>query len=191
MEPVRVEAVAAITTSVSKYGSQLASVFHNYALVAERPPRGLEGAINILDATVVQLKHILTLLRDESGNIENDGKKRLFSDEGLQYVRLLTLESAATLAKIEPTIVKATADQKYSKPKGRRPGKLVVNKENYAVNIESMKLNETAFLDKVEKLRWRYVESSFDDVMERLHDLQLHFLLLFQVVTLGTLSRDL
>ena len=190
MEPVRVESIAAVTTSVSNYASQLVSVFHNYVCIAERPPRALERAMSSLQGIVAQLNQSQKLLSDEFESIGNDEKQRLFNDKGLQYVRLLTLESLATLAKIEPTIIKATSAQKNPKSKGRRARISPATKKDHVVNM-SMKLNEPAFLESLEKLRWRYVESSFDEFMERLHYLQLHLLLVSQVVTLGTLSRDL
>src|SRR6187402_207952 len=106
MEGPSAENVAITTDKVAQYGGGLAVVFHNYALSAERIPRGFEGAVNVLDATVATLKQLLGLLDRAAGTNSQDSKK-LFSHEGLTYVQLLATECAATLAKVEPIVADA------------------------------------------------------------------------------------
>jgi hypothetical protein len=107
MEDIRPETVSTVLKSVSSYGGQLAAVFHNYSLIADRIPGGFEGAINILDATVITLNQVLTLLKDEPKAPYRINGKKLFSEEGLKYVHLLALECASTLARVEPIIEEA------------------------------------------------------------------------------------
>lgn len=187
MEGIRARDAAAVLTSVAAYGGQLAAVFHNYSLIAERIPPGFEGAINILDATVTTLKQVLPLVIDEA----SIGSKRLFSDEGIKYVSLLAFECATTLAKVEPFIEEACLERKErkklqkQKKKSSKKFKLVP-----VLDPLSLKLDEKEFLDKIEKTRWSLAIDDLETCMDRLYELQLHLLLVFQVVTVGALSRD-
>jgi hypothetical protein len=185
MDVVKTKDVGTILTSIAAYGGQLAAVFHNYALIAERIPSGFEGAINILDATVAVLKQVLTLVKDEA-----EGKK-LFSEEGLQYVQLLAQECANTLAKVEPTIAEACLDRKEREAKRKQNKKAASKKLVNDVDPLALKLDEKAFLEEVEKTRWSWAEDDIETYMERLYDLQLHLLLIFEVVQVGALSKDL
>src|SRR4051794_9889445 len=126
MEETSPESVVAVLRSVSSYGGQLAAVFHNYSLIAERIPSGFEGAINILDATVTTLKQVLTLL-------EARASKKLFSADGLQYVNLLAVECASTLAKVEPAIDEGCLDRKDRKTLQKRKKKAASKKVSVIV----------------------------------------------------------
>jgi len=185
MEELGADNVAAVLSSVASFGGQLAAVFHNYSLIAERIPPGFEGAINILDATVATLKQVLSLLNDEASN----GSKKLFSEEGLRYVNLLALECATTLAKVEPIIETGCLGRKERNIllKQKRKAKKVITTPDPL----SLSLDEKEFLEKIEKTRWSWANSDIEALMERLYDLQLHLLLVFQVVTVSALSRDL
>jgi hypothetical protein len=184
MNVVKANHVAAILKSVAGYGDQLAAVFHNYALIAERIPCGFEGAINILDATVAVLKQVLSLVEDE------DAGKRLFSQEGLTYVQLLGQESANTLAKVEPLIAEAGLGRKDRQAK-RKQRKRLARKVAVDIDPLSLQLNERDFLTKVENAKWGWAIDEVEQYMERLYDLQLHLLLMFEVVQVGALSKDL
>ena len=69
MDEVKASNVAAILTSGVRYGGQLAAVFHDHALNAKEIPRGFEGAISILDATVAILEQVSSLV--EEGGTRN------------------------------------------------------------------------------------------------------------------------
>jgi hypothetical protein len=185
MDVVKASDVASNLSSVAAYGSQLAAVFHNYALIAEKIPSGFEGAINILDATVTVLKQVLSLVKDEA-----EGKK-LFSEDGLEYARLLAQESANTLAKVEPIIAEACLGREDRKAKRKLSKKAASKKLVTDVDPLSLKLDEKDFLDKVEKAKWSWATNDIEKYMERLYDLQLHLLLLFEVIRIGALSKDL
>jgi hypothetical protein len=182
--------VAAITKTVAAYSGQLSAVFHNYALSAEKIPHGFEGAINILDATVVTLNQVLSLLKSEADGIEAGRGKKLFSDEGLEYVKLLASECATTLAKVEPIIADACLDAKELKAKRRRQKRKLAKNGPVSVDFAELKLDEKAFLDIVENTKWSLATEEIEECMERLYDLQLHLLLVFQVVTVWVMSRD-
>jgi hypothetical protein len=186
MEGIKVDDVAAILTSVAAYGGQLAAVFHNYSLTAERIPCGFEGAINILDATVATLKQILAPLNDEAGA---SGKK-LFSEEGLKYVHLLASDCATTLSEVEPAIEEACLERQERKALRKRKKKASYIKFIVVPDPLSLKLDEKEFLEKVEKTKWSWAIGDIEKCMERLYELQLHILLVFQVVTVCALSRD-
>jgi hypothetical protein len=185
MGAIKTDNVAAILASVAGYGGQLAAVFHNYALIAKKIPSGFEGAINILDATVAVLKQALSLVEDEV-----EGKK-VFSEEGLFYVRLLAQESANTLAKVEPILKEACLgrEERKSKRKQKKRAELLSAGGNF--NPLLLKLDEKHFLEIVEKAKWSWATDDIEKCMERLYDLQLHLLLVFEVVKVGMLSKEL
>jgi hypothetical protein len=188
MEVAKANSVAAILTSVAAYGRQLAAVFHNHALIAEKIPREFEGVITILDATAAVLKQILSLVVDEAENA--DGKK-LFSEEGLIYVQILAQECANTLAKVEPTIADACIERKDLKVERKQRKKTLSLDPIVNYNPLVLNLDEKDFLEKVEKANWRWAIDDIEKCVERLYDLQLHLLLVFEVVTVGALSKDL
>lgn len=190
MDQTSADNVATLTKKVSVYGNQLAAVFHSYGLSAERIPRGFEGAINILDATVVTLNRVLGLLESEAEDIRDGTGKRHFSEGGLEYVKLLATECATTLAKVEPIVAGACLSSKELKTKRKREKKELAKNGPVKVDIEGLELDEKVFLDLVENAKWRVAEVDIEDCMERLYDLQLHLLLIFQVVKVGAMSRD-
>ena len=176
--------IATSLRSVAEYGDQLGAVFHKHALTAKKIPRGFEGAINILDATVAVLKPVLDLVNQEA-----DGKK-FFSIEGLAYVELLVQECANTLAKVEPTMSEAGLEREERKAR-RKQSKKAAKKLTTAVDPRSLMLDEKDFLNKVENAQWHWAGEGPMKVMERLYDLQLHLLLISEVVSVGALSKDL
>jgi hypothetical protein len=191
MDQLSADNVAAITKKVAAYGSQLAAVFHSYALSAEKIPRGFEGAINILDATVATLNQVLSLLKSEAEGNEADSGKRLFSEEGLKYVKLLATECATTLAKVQPIVADACLNAKELKAKRRRDKRELAKNGPLNVDIGALELDEKTFLVTVESTKWSLATSEIEECMERLYDLQLHLLLVYQVVTVGIMSRDM
>lgn len=189
MEGVGEADVAAVLTSVTAYGGQLAAVFHNYSLLAERIPRGFEGFLNILDATVAALKEVLTLFNDEHATTSNhrDGKN-VFSETGLRYVKLLSSECGTTLRNVEVAIEEAclsSLQEHKALLKQKRKGS-----NQKAVDPLLVKLDEKDFLRNVEKMTWAWAEDGIGECMERLYDLQLHLVLVSQVVTVTNLSQD-
>jgi hypothetical protein len=185
MDVVKANDIAAILTSVAAYGGQLAAVFHHYAIIAEKIPSGFEGAINILDATVAVIKQVLSLVKDEA-----EGKK-LFNQDGLTYVQLLAQECANTLAKVEPIIAQACLERKDRKAKRKQSKKAASKKLVTEIDALALKLDEKDFLENVETTRWTWASDDIEKCMERLYDLQLHLLLIFEVVKVGSLSKDL
>ena len=190
MEPVSAAEVATITRKIAAYGSQLAAVFHSYALAADKIPPGFEGAINILDATVATLNQVLSLLEAEAKEVEAGTTTRLFSEDGLDYVMLLAKECATTLAKVEPTVANACLRAKELKARRRREKKTLAKNGPVAVDINALILDENDFLNIVEAANWKLASTEIEECMERLYDLQLHILLVFQVASVGALSTD-
>lgn len=177
--------VATTLTSVAAYGGQLAKVFHNYALIAENIPCGFEGTVNILDAAVIVLQQVLTLVKDEA-----EGKK-LFNGVGLAYAQLLGQQSANTLVKVQPIIAEACLEGKERKAKRnlkKKEARRIIPQE---IDLLSLKLDEKAFLKEIEAAKWSRAFDEIEECMERLYDLQLHLLLLYEVVTVGALFKDL
>ena len=185
MDTIKTDNIAAILTSVAAYGGQLAAVFHNYALIAKKIPCGFEGAINILDATVAVFKQVLSLVEDEIKS------KIIFSEDGLSYVRLLAQESANTLAKVEPILKEACLDREERKSKRKQKKRAASLSVRGDFNPLLLKLDEKHFLETVEKAKWSWATDDIEKCMESLYDLQLHLLLVFEVVKVGVLSKDL
>jgi hypothetical protein len=181
--------VAARVTQVATYGLQIATVFHQYTSTAERIPPGFKGTINTLDATNATLNQILKFLKDEVEAGRNASGRKLFSDEGLIYVQLLATECGKSLFMVERTVVGACMDRKdlkssYKRMKKGKPAKKI---DFTALELE----NDKTFLEKVENTRWSYASDLMEGYIERLYDLQLHLLLVFQVISVSELSRDL
>jgi hypothetical protein len=176
--------VVEVLASVAAYGGQLAAVFHNYSLTAKRIQRGSEGAINILDATVATLKQVSKLFTDDV-----DHGKNLFSQQGVEYARLLAVECGTAFAGIEPIMEEAYLDPRERRAlrrKRKSKPELVVP----APDPMKLRLDEKKFLETVERAIWSRAFLDIEKCTERLHDLQLHLLLVFQVVTVHALSKD-
>ena len=191
MDAHKMPSISVAVKEVAAYGGKLAAVFHQYALIAERIPSGFEGATNILDATVASLNQISNLLGDHDERPINGTGKKLFSPEGILYVRLLVMECAKTLAKVAPIINDACLPRKEFKAKVKRDKKELAKKSPPEVIPSELELDEKVFLEKVENTKWSLALEPLEDYMERLYDLQLHLLLVFQVVTVGALSKNL
>jgi hypothetical protein len=188
METPTADKVALITKKVADYGAQIAAVLHTHSLTAERVPRDFEGSINILDSTVTTLRQALDLLNEEAAH---KGQK-LFSEEGIKYVHLLTTECATTLAKIEPLLVKATLTPTEAREKRKLERKAVAEKGKPKVDPLQLRLDDKAFLEVVETAKWsRILAEMEEEVVNKLYDLQLHLFIIVQVVKVGSLSRDM
>ncbi|KAH8590496.1 hypothetical protein B0O99DRAFT_598966 [Bisporella sp. PMI_857] len=179
--------VVAVLTSVADYGAQLAKVFHSYSLSASRIPRGLEGSINILDATVLSLRQVLELLETKDNSQE---RKALFNENGLRYIRLLALECATTLAKVEPSVEEACLGNQERKALQKQKRKSGSKNLVTILDPLTLKLDEKCFLEKIEQAKWNVAIGDVNDYMDRLYELQLHLYLIFQVGTVALVSRD-
>ena len=191
MDHLSADNVATLTKKVSGFGGQLTTVFHSYGLSAERVPRGFEGAINVLDATVVALNQVLGLLESEAEYARDGISRRDFSEGALEYVKLLATECATTLAKVEPIVADACLSTKDLKAKRKQKRKESRKKHPVPLDIDTLELDQDSFLDAVERAKWRVATVGIEECMERLYDIQLHLLLVFQVVTVGVMSKDL
>lgn len=192
MEWTKVLAVQEDANKVVGYGRQLATVFHQYAAIAKKVPYGFEGATNILDAAITTLTQILDLLKEETVDPKGFTGKKLFSPEGISYVKQLVAECAKTLVKIEPIIADSCLSSREYRAKKRSDKKSLAKDGPPSMEtvFSSMKLDEKDFLAKLEKMDYIAINMPIERCMDRLYDLQLHLLLVFQVVTVGALSRD-
>jgi hypothetical protein len=156
METVKADKVAAILTSLAAYGGKLAEVFHNHSITAGNLPRAFKGTLNIFDAIVDSLKQVLSLVKDEV-----DGRN-LFSRQGLEYVHIVALECATTLAKIGHIVAESCLEHKEHEALMERRKK--ASSENPVTVLDPTKLNLDGkdFFDKVEGKResggWRHEE---------------------------------
>lgn len=177
------ENIVVLLTSVARYGGQLTAVFHNYALTCDHLAIDFEGSISIFDATVVTLKQVLELVKD---HVENG--KDLFSQQGLEYAHLLAVECGNTFVRIET----ATKEGGLSREERRALKKETNGPPTVlpASTLADLTLDEKSFLKSVEKGIRAWKNMDVWDFIKRLHDLQLHLLLVYQVVTVGALSKD-
>jgi len=190
MEEIKARDVAAILKSVSTYGGKISSVFHNYSLIADQIPYGFEGTINILDATNTTLTRVLNILQTKAESGSNIDGKVLLNNEGLKYVQLLALECATALAKIEPAVDEASLDGKERRALEKEKRRLT-KRPAPPVNPLALSLDEEDFLERIEKTKWSRAVNDIDEAMERLYELQLHLLLVFQVASVSALSTTL
>jgi hypothetical protein len=185
--------VVAAIKQVAAYGGQLASVFHTYALTARRLPRGLEGAINILDATTTSLNQFLDLFKKEAESLKNGSDRRLFNDEGLKYVLLLTTLCGIALAEVEPIVKDACLGRKELKARRKLQKskfETLAKGDVPELDLSSLKLDEKALLETIECTKWNYVSSHIELCVDALYDLQLHLQLVSQVAWVGFLSGE-
>lgn len=173
---------------VSIYAGQLSRVLHRHRLILDIDsivPIVIEEHICLINSTLGTLNEVLSLLRDDAASNQN----RLFSDEGLRYVDILVLECSDILQKIAPTVTKACL--KRERRKKRKNARKTKTEFILPVAPKELKLDEEKFLNDLEKAMWYRVHDDTDTYMERLKEVQLHLLLVYQVVTVGSLSRDL
>ncbi|KAH7314112.1 hypothetical protein BKA65DRAFT_411336 [Rhexocercosporidium sp. MPI-PUGE-AT-0058] len=183
--------VVAITRKVADYGSAIASVLTNYSISAKRIPQGFEGAINIINATIATLQQVSGHLKTETASVEDkqENQKQILNPPGLKYVQLLATECAATFAKIAPIMAEACLDRKQLKAKRKLEKKSLTKKDDLKVEIDTLRLDTAAFTEAVEKSNWIRATIPLEAVMARLHEIQLHLLIVHQVVSLGELSQ--
>jgi hypothetical protein len=138
------------------------------------------------DATNTTFVQILEILRDDG-----DTGKRLISNEGLRYCRLLAARCARVLASIEPAIDEACLDGDDRKASKKQKTRAVI--ENFVSLIDplKLKLDEDDFLERLEKTKWTLAMVDIEECMEELYELQLHTLLLLQVLSVNALSSSL
>ncbi|KAL3428373.1 hypothetical protein PVAG01_01882 [Phlyctema vagabunda] len=188
MANIEVKNTATKLTGIAIFGIDLAQVFHNYALIAPRIPTHFEGSINIIDATVTTINQLVSLLTNEVTEIP------AINNEGLKYVELLGTECAVEIARIQLAVIKAsTLEPKSHKGRYRRGPRHLLKLTDYVstsqIEITAIKLADD-FLVAVENANWDRIPIDLDNCIERLHELQLHLLLVFLVVTVRSLSKD-
>lgn len=181
------ENALATTSKVARFGGAIISVLTNHAISARKIPRGFEGAINILNATVTTLQQVSSHLAAEAG-ASPDYKKQLFSRPGLEYVQLLATECAATLVTIPSIMADACLDPKELKAKRKLEKKSVVKGDDPKLNIDALELSKAVFTKSVENSNWLLAGDSLEDALKRLHEIQLYLLLVHQVISLGEIS---
>ncbi|TGO59209.1 hypothetical protein BOTNAR_0167g00050 [Botryotinia narcissicola] len=175
--------------SILAYAGRLSFVFHRYRLLSTGNeyliPSVVEEHISLLSSTIGTLNEVLSLLQRE-----NAGKtqKHIFSDDGLQLVNKLVEKCAKVLGKIAPTAIKAA--QKVERKKTRKTAKKA--KENIIAPVVStqFKLDEEKFLNELETAVWHRVDNDTRAYLQRFRKIQLHLLLVYQVVTVGSLLGD-
>ncbi|KAF7931836.1 uncharacterized protein EAE98_004572 [Botrytis deweyae] len=172
------------------YAGRLSFVFHKYRLLSTENehliPSVVEEHISLLSSTIGTLNEVLGLLkREDAGKSLN----HVFSDNGLQFVNLLVGECAKVLGKIAPTATKAA--QKVERKKNGKIAKKA--KENIIAPVvpTQLKLDEEKFLNDLETAVWYRVDNDTYAYLERFKKIQLHLLLVYQVVTVGSLLGDL
>lgn len=138
--------VVTITSKVAGYGGAIASVFTNYSISAKKIPRGLEGAVNILNATIATLQQVSSHVKTEAASA-TDEQKQLLSRQGFEYVQLLATECASTFVKISSIVTEACLDRKELKAKRKLEKKSRVKKDDLKVDIDALKLDTATFTE--------------------------------------------
>lgn len=176
--------------SILAYAGRLSFVFHRHRLLSTENeylvPSVVEEHISLLSSIIGTLNEVLGLRkREDAGKTQH----RVFSDDGLQFVNLLVEECAKILGKIAPTATKAA--QKVERKKTRKTAKKA--KENIIAPVvpTRLKFDEEKFLNDLETAVWYRVDNDTHDYLKRFRKIQLHLLLVYQVVTVGSLLGDL
>ena len=183
--------------AVVSYGKKLASVFHQYILSTDGTAYPIKCINEHIDATLATLTQVSHLFKDESSGQRFQPTNHPLNEAGLTYVKGLILESAKTLKQIEFLVMDAT------KRNGRKPksfgtegakARAEANKKETKIVFENLELDEKVFLGCVECVGGMiqgWAQNTFDECGIRLYDLQLTLLLVFQVASVGVLSKDL
>lgn len=180
--------VADIIPSVTAYGRQIATVLHNHSLNVNILPRGFVGLTNLLDASAATLKQLHGLLSPD--NSQSEKGHQLLSDEGIKYVQLLTLETATVLTEIEQAVEEACLSRQERRKLQKQKRKTGSRKIDTILDPSRLRLDDKEFLKKAEKTNWAVVIKGSEEHFQRLFDLQLLVLLVFQVGTVAKLSKD-
>jgi hypothetical protein len=177
------EDIVALLTSVTSYGGQLSTVIHNHVLTCDPHPGDFEGYGSALNGISSTLSQILGLVRD---HLEHG--KNVFSTQGLDYAHLLAAEFGNTLFNIETTVANGCLDREERKALKKKQ-KSAPATVAPVIDLTNLSLDEEAFLKAIEKVSPTREQHDIRKSFSRLHFLQLHLVLLYQVVTFGTLSN--
>lgn len=173
------EDIEALLTSVISYGGQIAAVIHNHVLTCNpSAPDVFEGCVITLNGTTSTLMQILGIVGD---HVEHG--KNIFSKQGLEYAHLLAVECGNTLLNIETVFGIACLDREERKA-------LKKKQKASVIDLTKLCLDEEAFLKAIEKAGRTWERDGVRQSFSRLHLLQLHLLLVCQVVTVGIVSKD-
>jgi hypothetical protein len=192
--PSRAHFVKQDLESVISYGEALVSVFHEYALNADKVPRGFDGITNIFDASLATLTKVSSIFKDESLGQRYKATDHPLNEKGLSYVAGLVLESARAWKVIESAIVDTGLSSQEYQTKLRRENKALKNGDKNPIDISTLKLDGKDLLEKLEDMdfrSWNGAEDNVENAVEMLYDIQLCLLLVFQVVTVGAISKNL
>jgi hypothetical protein len=203
MEPINVSSFGGVTIppsrahfinedlkSVVSYGTKIASTCHQYALTVDKIPVQFEGVTNILDASIATLSQVSSLFKDESSGQRYKSTDHPLNDEGLSYVAGLVLESARALTMFESVIADTCLPIKEYRAKVKQDAKALKKNGKEEIKISTLKLDEKVFMEHLELMKWKLAKD-ITKCVGRLYDIQLCLLLVFQVVTVGALSKDL
>jgi len=107
-----------ILKNVAEYASQFARIFHTFGFNSEIHPRGFEAGIGFLDATIITLTQVLSLFSNDDATCgSSQDERKILSNAGLRYIRLLAIECAYALAKIDIILSTACLTAKERKEK--------------------------------------------------------------------------
>jgi hypothetical protein len=178
------ENIVALLTSVTAYCGQFAPVLHDYRYDRYFLQREFEGKVYVIDTAVVTLRKVLGLVKD---HVEHG--KNLFSPQGIEYTQLLAVECGRTLFSIESKTAEGclTREERKAlktKQKETPPSALTVT------DLIDLSLDEKSFQDTLEKEIEAGENLDVEESIDRLSDLQLRLLLVYQVVTVAALSKD-
>ncbi|CZT00723.1 uncharacterized protein RCO7_03088 [Rhynchosporium graminicola] len=148
------ENVTKILSKVATYGSAITSVVTNHMITAKRIPEGLEGAVNIINATVATLQQVSSHLVAETVILDFQQERKPLSRESVQYVRLLAIECAVALVKIGPIAGDRCLNREELRAKRKLKRKSPAKRDldvGSDIDIDSLSLDTAAFAEAVEK----------------------------------------
>ncbi len=185
MAPTTAQDVSSLLRNVASCNAQFATVFHTFALGKNGVPRGLESVAAGFDGLGVVVNKVLAAL--PNGYREGERKRLILSEEGLGYVAVLGRECKKCFVRVERVVLQGQVGD--GGEDGRREAEMAEEEADSCVL--DLKLDEKVFLEAVENARWKDIITEIEDCVDRLGDIQLHLLLVSQVVAVGELSRDL
>lgn len=178
------ENIVALLTSVTAYCGQFVPVLHNYRHDGYYLQISFERKVYVIDAAVVTLRQVLGLVKD---HVEHG--KHLFSPQGIEYTQLLAVECGNTLFSIESItaegcLTRAERKALKKKQKDTPPSALTVT------DLINLSLDEKSFQKTLEKGIEAWELDDVEKSIDRLSDLEVRLLLVYQVVTVAALSKD-
>lgn len=180
------EAKSSILTFVSDvalFGARISHVFHNYASLERRVDRRLQSRLGHLNATVQTLGRLAELIKGETK------ESRVLDDQAFKYVETLADECAITMERMNWIITGDRAWRNVHEPRYWK-SVAVVNSKGQKELLKP-EIDEMAIYQGLKGSKGNGKLGQIGGTSDRFEELQLHLLLVVQVITVHNMTKTL